>query len=97
MSQFWPDEPGFEDVFSEGDPCPGEVISDKYGLVSYSPQFAIATTLPLSSTGLTGLDLLKLRDPEEHQRVQRLARRRAEVLRRVYNAPADAPAHKLLR
>ncbi len=86
MSKFWPDDGGaFDEVFSAGDPCPGEVIRDKYGLIEYAADVSIATT-----HGPDALELLKLRDPEEHQRVQRLARRRAEALRRVYNVPADS-------
>ena len=42
MSPLWPDEAGFAGVFGEGDPLPGEVIRDKYRLVSYSSDLAIA-------------------------------------------------------
>ncbi len=86
MNKFWPDDGGaFDEVFSAGDPCPGEVIRDKYGLIKYAVDVSIATT-----HGPDAQELLKLRDPEEYRRVRGLARRRAEAQRRAYNAPADA-------
>ena len=82
MTTVWPDEAGFEDVFGEGDPFPGEPIHDRYNLVSYSPDLAIATSPGLPSLDLTGLDSLELADPEEYRRVDRLARRRSAAQRK---------------
>jgi len=82
LKPVWPDEAGFEGVFSEGDPCPGEVIRDSYGLVEFGADCAIATSPHLPSLDLAGLDLLQLADPEEYRRVDRLARRRSEAQRK---------------
>ncbi len=82
MKAVWPDEAGFAGVFGEGDPCPGEVISDRYGLVSYSADLAIATNPRLPSLDRAGLGFLKRADPAEYRRVEGLARRRAAARRR---------------
>ena len=55
MKAVWPDEAGFAGVFSEGDPCPGELIQDQYRLVTYSADLAIATSPQLPGLDLTGL------------------------------------------
>ena len=83
MSKLWPEDRGaFDEVFYLGDPCPGEPIRDKYDLVEYAAHIAIATTPRLPSLASSGLDLLRLADPEEYRRVHALARRRSEARRR---------------
>ena len=93
MRGVWPPDEGggLGEAFSEGDPLPGELISDKYGLVSYSSDLAIATSPSLPSLGLAGLDLLKLADPEEYRRVDRLARRRSEAQRKAERQIPGSP------
>ena len=86
MKGLWPEE-SFEAVFdTKGDPCPGEPICDKYGLVSYGNpngegMVASAAVLP-SLKGTEGFRFLALLDPEEHERVTRAARHRAQAVRK---------------
>ena len=79
MSKFWPEGGVFDGIFSAGDPCPGEVIRDKYGLIEYAAHIAIASSPRFAGLDMNGLDLLRLADPEEYRKVQGLARRRAEA------------------
>ena len=84
MRGVWPPDEGggLGEAFSEGDPCPGELIQDQYRLVTYSADLAIATSPQLPGLDLAGLDFLELADPEEYRRVDRLARRRSEAQRK---------------
>ena len=84
MSKFWPEAGGvFDGIFSaDTDPCPGEVIYDKYGLIEYAAHISVASSPRFARLDMNGLALLRLADPEECRRVQGLARRRVEARRR---------------
>ena len=83
MRDLWP-ETSLNDVFdTKGDPCPGQPIEDKYGLVSYGVDSMLASFASLPSLkGIEGYSFLALFDPEEHERVTRAARHRALALRK---------------
>jgi len=72
----------FDGIFSAGDPCPGERIRDKYGLIEFAADISLASTPRFAALAMNGLTLLRIADPEEYRRVQGLARRRVEARRR---------------
>ena len=72
----------FDGIFSAGDPCPGEVICDKYGLIEYAADLHLASSPRLAGVDMNGLALLRLADPEEYRKIRGLARRRVEARRR---------------
>ena len=93
MSKFWPEDGGvFDGIFSTGDPCPGEVIRDKYGLIEYAADVWLASSPRLAGLDMNGRDLLQLADPEEYRRVQGLARQRSEARRRRAPHPHASPS-----
>ena len=87
MKGLWP-ETSFVDVFdmNKGDPSPREPITDKYGLVSYGVDSMLAhdASLPSFNGRIGGYDFLALLDPEEHERVTRAARHRAQAVRKKF-------------
>ena len=87
----WPTTDGLGDVFDSGDAHAGQPIEDRYGLVKY-PAEGMAVSSPwLPTLAVTGLDLLALVDPEEHDRVQRTADKRAVLRRKHKRIPNDHP------
>ena len=85
MRSLWPSDDdlgaAFGNVFDEGDPCPGQPISDRYGLVKYESE-GVGGWSWLDCLGANTHRLLRLLDREEFERVERLAQRRAAVNRR---------------
>ena len=83
MSEFWPEDGGvFDGIFSADDPCPGERIRDKYGLIEFAAAAHLASSPRFAGLDMNGLTLLRLADPEEYRKVWDLARRRAEARKR---------------
>ena len=86
MSKFWPEdgeeEGVFDGILSAGDPCPDEVIRDKYGLIKYAAHVWLASSPRFAGLAMNGLALFRLADPEEYRKVQGLARRCVEARRR---------------
>ncbi len=95
MTDIWPRDEGFTGVFDTyQDPNPGEAIEDKYGWVAYGAGgvgSALVGTSQFPNLGITGLDLLAIIDPEEFQRVEDAADRRAARRRRRNKTPPDHP------